>query len=38
MQFHTTVSESAVHSEPVGLVMWNQKPPEKSKALEPEDM
>lgn len=35
MQFHTTVSQSRVHSAPVGLVMWNQKPPEKATASEP---
>ena len=38
MQFHTTVSRSRVHSAPVGLVMWNQKPPEKATDSEPKAM
>lgn len=38
MQFHTTVSQSRVHSAPVGLVMWNQKPPKRATALEPKAM
>lgn len=38
MQFHTTVSQSKVHSAPIGLVMWNQKPPEKATVSEPKAM
>ena len=38
MQFHTTVSQSKVHSAPIGLVMWNQKPPEKTTISEPKAM
>lgn len=38
MQFHTTVSQSRVHSAPIGLVMWNQKPPEKTTVSMPKAM
>lgn len=38
MQFHTTVSQSRVHSAHIGLVMWNQKPPEKTTVSMPKAM
>lgn len=38
MQFHTTVSQRKVHSAPIGLVMWNQKPPEKMTVSMPKAM
>lgn len=33
MQFHTTVSQTRVRGALLGLVMWNQKPPETGGSL-----